>query len=90
MKKKLKNLEKLSIDDWEDIYQALITDSTSIVVLKTSEESKKVEPDFKPRQLVGQPSSPGISTGKARIIKSFADFSALKSGEIIICDAIQP
>lgn len=88
--KKLKNLEKLSIDDWEEIYSTLITDSTSIIVLKTSDESKKVEPDFKPRQLVGQPSSPGIITGKARIIHSFADFSTLKSGEIIICDAIQP
>lgn len=88
--KKLKNREKLSIDDWEDIYSALITDSTSIIVLETSDESITAEIDFKPRQLVGQPSSPGIVTGKARIIKSFADFSTLKSGEIIICDAIQP
>ncbi|RJS48286.1 MAG: hypothetical protein CIT03_09205 [Methanobacterium sp.] len=88
--KRLKNREKLSIDDWEDIYSALITDSTSIIVLETSDESITAEIDFKPRQLVGQPSSPGIVTGKARIIKSFADFSTLKSGEIIICDAIQP
>jgi phosphoenolpyruvate synthase/pyruvate phosphate dikinase len=40
--------------------------------------------------LVGQPSSPGIVTGIARIIRSVDDFSSLKTGEIIVCDAVQP
>jgi pyruvate,water dikinase len=42
------------------------------------------------RQIVGQPSGPGISRGKARVIHDASDLHSLKAGEILICDAIDP
>ncbi|MBD3219443.1 MAG: hypothetical protein GF310_14320 [candidate division Zixibacteria bacterium] len=44
----------------------------------------------KPRQLVGQPASPGIASGSARIVHDSNDLKEFKFGEILICDAIQP
>jgi pyruvate,water dikinase len=45
---------------------------------------------LKPRQLIGQPAGPGISKGRARVIQHHADLSNFKSGEILICDAVDP
>ena len=42
------------------------------------------------RQLIGQPSGPGISKGKARVIQRHADLTDFKSGEILVCDAVDP
>jgi pyruvate,water dikinase len=44
----------------------------------------------RPRQLVGQPASPGMASGRARIITGPADLSAFQLGEVLVCDAIQP
>lgn len=44
----------------------------------------------KKRQMVGQPASPGYSTGKARIIVRPEEIFEFKQGEIMICDAIGP
>jgi rifampicin phosphotransferase len=43
-----------------------------------------------PRQLVGQPAGPGIGSGTARVIRSGSDLYSFKSGEVIVCDAIDP
>ncbi|MGM0444208.1 MAG: PEP/pyruvate-binding domain-containing protein [Fibrobacterota bacterium] len=43
-----------------------------------------------PRQLVGQPASVGIVSGQVRIISTVEDLGLFKSGEILVCDAIQP
>jgi phosphoenolpyruvate synthase/pyruvate phosphate dikinase len=40
--------------------------------------------------LVGQPSSGGLVTGKARVIRSVADFKDVATGEILVFDAVQP
>jgi len=40
--------------------------------------------------LVGQPSSGGLVTGKARVIRSVADFKDVAAGEILVFDAVQP
>jgi pyruvate,water dikinase len=53
---------------------------------KESGKSYKI----KPRQLVGQPAGPGISRGKARVIKQHVDLTEFKSGEVLICDAVDP
>jgi len=45
---------------------------------------------IKPRQLVGQPAGPGISRGKARVIQHHSDLAEFKSGEVLICDAVDP
>lgn len=45
---------------------------------------------FTPRQLLGQPASPGVATGKARVIIKEGDLLNFKKGEILVCDAIDP
>jgi pyruvate,water dikinase len=45
---------------------------------------------IKPRQLVGQPAGPGIARGKARVIQQHSDLAEFKSGEVLICDAVDP
>lgn len=45
---------------------------------------------LKARQLTGQPSGPGIARGKARVIQQHNDLVDFKSGEILVCDAVDP
>jgi pyruvate,water dikinase len=40
--------------------------------------------------LVGQPAAPGLATGKVRRVRSAADLGRFRSGEVLVCDAIQP
>ncbi|WP_440951887.1 PEP/pyruvate-binding domain-containing protein [Methanococcoides sp. FTZ1] len=42
------------------------------------------------RQIQGQPASKGIVSGVARVIKEKDDLFSIRSGEILICDAIDP
>jgi pyruvate,water dikinase len=44
----------------------------------------------RPRQLVGQPAAPGLSTGTVRRVRSAEDLGRFRSGEVLVCDAIQP
>ena len=46
--------------------------------------------EIKPRQLVGQPAGPGIARGKARVIQQHFNLAEFKSGEVLICDAVDP
>jgi phosphohistidine swiveling domain-containing protein len=43
-----------------------------------------------PRQLVGQPASPGLASELVRRITSADDIQAFRAGEVLVCDAIQP
>ena len=45
---------------------------------------------LKPRQLIGQPAAVGVATGKAKVIAESQQLYEVKSGEIIICDSIDP
>jgi pyruvate,water dikinase len=51
-----------------------------------------VEPgvELRPRQLVGQPAAPGVAIGSARVVTSVDDLFRVESGEVIVCDAIDP
>jgi pyruvate,water dikinase len=42
------------------------------------------------RQLIGQPAGPGISKGKARVVRSHSDLADFKHGEVLVCDAVDP
>lgn len=42
------------------------------------------------RQLVGQPASSGIATGRVRCIRGVEDLGRFRAGEVLVCDAIQP
>ena len=43
-----------------------------------------------PRQLVGQPASPGMASGRVRRIREAEDLGRFQRGEVLVCDAIQP
>jgi pyruvate,water dikinase len=45
---------------------------------------------IKARQMIGQPAGPGISRGKARVIHERSDLLQFESGEILVCDAVDP
>ncbi|KPK24996.1 MAG: hypothetical protein AMJ70_00085 [Dehalococcoidia bacterium SG8_51_3] len=70
-------------------------------VLRNEEEAPEVceVPDhetvesgftLKARQLVGQPAGAGIAFGKARVVLDASDLFSFKSGEILVCDAVDP
>jgi pyruvate,water dikinase len=54
--------------------------------IRTSETG----PSGKPRQLIGQPVSPGVATGKVHKVGSADDMLLFKKGEVLVCDSIQP
>ena len=43
-----------------------------------------------PRQLVGQPASPGLASGRVCRITAGADIGRFRAGNVLVCDAIQP
>ncbi|MEN8763925.1 MAG: PEP/pyruvate-binding domain-containing protein, partial [Thiogranum sp.] len=43
-----------------------------------------------PRQMIGQPASPGAATGRVRCIRGRSDLGKFRQGEVLVCDAIQP
>ena len=59
---------------------------------KTAAVTRVTEIDFevRPRQLVGQPASPGVVRGSARVIDSPSNLFEFKAGEILVCDAVDP
>ena len=47
-------------------------------------------PQVRARQLLGQPAGPGVVRGKARVVRDLEDLRAMESGEILVCDAVDP
>lgn len=42
------------------------------------------------RQLIGQPAGPGLASGRCRVVHRPADLFDFRSGEILVCDALDP
>lgn len=61
----------------------------SLHIYPISQEDYK-NPEITVRRFTGQPASPGIGSGKARIISSPRDIFTFKKGEVLICDALDP
>lgn len=59
-------------------------------VSKKQKAFKGMKAIVRPRQLTGQPAGQGVATGKARVIRTPNDLFGFKSGEILVCDAIDP
>jgi len=57
---------------------------------RLSVEKVEMPSELKARQIVGQPAGPGIAKGKARVILSSSDLLNFKSGEILVCNAVEP
>jgi pyruvate,water dikinase len=55
-----------------------------------TERREKQDFRLRPRQLIGQPAGPGVSSGRARVIQDPSDLFLFKSGEILVCDAVDP
>ncbi|HHP7233974.1 MAG TPA: PEP/pyruvate-binding domain-containing protein [Desulfobacterales bacterium] len=51
---------------------------------------RQASQSLRARQIVGQPAGPGIANGRARVIRNREDLARFKSGEILVCDAIDP
>jgi len=45
---------------------------------------------FRQRQLVGQPAGPGLVKARARVVNAAGQLLNFKSGEILVCDAVDP
>ena len=43
-----------------------------------------------PRQLVGQPAGPGVSSGPARVLDETSSLANFKKGDVLVCDSIEP
>lgn len=52
----------------------------------------QTDPDFevRARQLIGQPAGPGLGSGSARVIRGPQDLFKFQSGEVLVCDAVDP
>jgi pyruvate,water dikinase len=62
----------------------------SLVADHRQEEARADSFKLRARQLVGQPASPGMVLGPARVIVDSRDLLSFREGEILVCDAIDP
>jgi pyruvate,water dikinase len=75
----------------EDVVRAL-RHPNLVVEPKPVPQPPSVEPGFRarPRQLVGQPAGPGVTTAVARVIEDVDDLFEFQAGEVLVCDAVDP
>jgi len=75
----------------EEVIKAL-RDETETPTACILAEAKLIEGEFKikARQLVGQPAGPGIAFGTARVVQDPSDLFQFKTGEVLVCDAVDP
>jgi len=67
-----------------------LNDSDYVPKRVTVIQAEKTNFEVKPRQLVGQPASPGVVRASARVIDNLANLFDFKAGEILVCDAVDP
>ena len=77
------------------LVRALREPSTELITVADGNKSEKPKlsltpPGQSPRQLIGQPASPGLATGVVRCVSGRDDLGMFRRGEILVCDAIQP
>ncbi|MCG6918167.1 MAG: hypothetical protein LJE89_11560 [Deltaproteobacteria bacterium] len=82
------NLEVERLDPLEIIEALNNPDYVAKKVVAIPEKSAHF--DIRPRQLVGQPASPGLVRATARVITEPSNLFDFKGGEILVCDAVDP
>jgi pyruvate,water dikinase len=77
--------------DPQEVIMAL-TDSSYSPIRPASKDAprKKKASLVRARQLIGQPAGPGIGSGLARVILTPDGLLQFKSGEVLVCDAVDP
>ncbi len=83
-------LDQINLDNWPAILESMQNQKSYNPPATKETVRKEKNFSLKPRQLVGQPSSSGMVTGKARVILSVDDFKEVVKGEILVFDAVQP
>jgi phosphohistidine swiveling domain-containing protein len=75
----------------EDVVRAL-RNPNLVMEPKPAHAPPEVETGFRarPRQLVGQPAGPGVTTGRARVIDDVDGLFDFQAGEVLVCDAVDP
>ena len=81
---------KIALGDWKTVLVSLRDKKKPELTAVEEVAKEKRKPQLKPRQLTGQPSSPGLVTAMARVIHSVDDFKNVNKGEILVFDAVQP
>ena len=82
------NLEVDTLDPLE-VIEAL-NDPDYVPKKEVAMPEKSAYFDIRPRQLVGQPASPGVVRARARVITEPSNLFDFKGGEILVCDAVDP
>ena len=82
--------EKIILTDWIYVYDALVSGNDLLIERDNIKSENIKNQNMKSRQLIGQPSSKGVYTGNARIIKTLDDFKDVKNGEVLVFDTVQP
>jgi pyruvate,water dikinase len=82
------------IRDLDALVQALRDPSAGPVELEAGESAKQAgsaaQGTGTPRQLLGQPASPGLARGSVRRVLGPRDLSRFRRGDVLVCDAIEP
>jgi len=53
-------------------------------------QPERVDGRLRARQLTGQPAGPGLARGPACVIRQHRDLKEFKSGNVLVCDAVDP
>jgi len=77
-------------EDRRSLQAVLEQVDTDSRVRSASPASDKRPFNFRPRQLVGQPAGPGLVKARARVITDPGQLLDFKSGEVLVCDAVDP
>jgi pyruvate,water dikinase len=90
-RKRLKKIGTADLDviDPADIAKCL-KDKTHVPDKNATATSISHKFTVQARQLIGQPAVRGIASGKARVITDRSVLRHFKSGEVLVCDAIDP
>ena len=80
----------------DDLVPALATaltdpDAALDLPAATPEDARvEIRSQDTPRQLIGQPASPGLASGRVCRITAGEDIGRFRAGHVLVCDAIQP
>lgn len=65
-------------------------DEAEDIFLHSTSQKNHKNKELSVRRFTGQPASPGIGSGNARIISSPKEIFHFKKGEVLICDSLDP